>query len=126
MAIRTDRVRAIGVFKARTELSSDDIHARAQQMIDSVKGLPIMQQNLLKYEVSFKTERPTGTLASELGLQETEFSAMILVEAASHEKIHETLTDPGYRKLLAGALEHITTREDFHFFPAEFTTIIDK
>ncbi|KAF8143118.1 hypothetical protein K438DRAFT_1994217 [Mycena galopus ATCC 62051] len=126
MAIRTDRVRAIGVFKARTELSSDDIHARAQQMIDSVKALPIMQQNLLKYEVSFKTERPTGTLASELGLQETECSAMILVEAASHEKIHETLTDPGYRKLLAGALEHITTREDFHFFPAEFTTIIDK
>jgi hypothetical protein len=38
----------------------------------------------------------------------------------------QTLTDPGYRKLLAGALEHITTREDFHFFPAEFTTIIDK
>jgi hypothetical protein len=38
---------------------------------------------------SFKAERPTGTLASELGLQETEFSAMILVEAASHEKIHE-------------------------------------
>jgi hypothetical protein len=38
---------------------------------------------------SFKAERPAGTLASELGLQETEFSAMILVEAASHEKIHE-------------------------------------
>ncbi|KAJ6559541.1 hypothetical protein B0H19DRAFT_1260253 [Mycena capillaripes] len=126
MAIRTDRVRAIGVFKARTELSSDDIHARALKMVESVKALPIMQENLLKYEVSFKTERPSGTLASELGLQETEFSAMILVEAASHEKIHETLTDPGYRKLLAGALEHITTREDFHFFPAEFTTIIDK
>ncbi|KAJ7798033.1 hypothetical protein B0H14DRAFT_3492980 [Mycena olivaceomarginata] len=126
MTIRKDRVRAIGVFKARAELSNDDIHARAEKMIAAVKALPIMQQNLLKYEVSFKTERPAGTLASELGLQETEFSVMILVEAASHEKIHETLTDPGYRKLLAGALEHITTREDFHFFPAEFTTIIDK
>ncbi|KAJ7829298.1 hypothetical protein B0H14DRAFT_3465803 [Mycena olivaceomarginata] len=109
MTIRKDRVRAIGVFKARAELSNDDIHARAEKMIAAVKALPIMQQNLLKYEggwagreQSFKTERPAGTLASELGLQETEFSVMILVEAASHEKIHETLTDPGYRKLLAG------------------------
>ncbi|KAJ7601889.1 hypothetical protein DFH06DRAFT_1311735 [Mycena polygramma] len=126
MSLRKDRVRAIGVFKARTQLTEDDIHARAGQMIQAVKALPIMQENLLKYEVSFKTERPGPTLASELGLQETEFSAMILVEAASHDKIHETLTDPGYRKLLAGALEHITTREDFHFFPAEYTTIIDK
>ncbi|KAJ7323890.1 hypothetical protein DFH08DRAFT_346647 [Mycena albidolilacea] len=126
MVVRKDRVRAIAVFKARSELSSADILARAEQMIAAVQALPIMQENLLKYEASFKTERPSGTLASELGLRETEFSVMILVEAATHEKIHETLTDPGYRKLLAGALEHITTREDFHFFPAEFVTMIDK
>ncbi|KAJ7875581.1 hypothetical protein B0H14DRAFT_3437141 [Mycena olivaceomarginata] len=95
-------------------------------MIAAVQAPPIMQKNLLEYEASFKTERLSGTLASGLGLRETEFSVMILVEAATHEKIHETLTDPGYRKLLAGALEHITTREDFHFFPAEFVTMIDK
>ncbi|KAJ6541408.1 hypothetical protein B0H19DRAFT_1173123 [Mycena capillaripes] len=92
IAIRRDHVRAIAVFKARTELSSDDIHVRAEKMIEKVKA-PIMQESLLKYEVvsgvtppssgeyrdgqpreflfwqSFKTERPAATLASELGLR---------------------------------------------------------
>ncbi|KAK7045213.1 hypothetical protein R3P38DRAFT_3177438 [Favolaschia claudopus] len=126
MTLRKDRVRAIGIFKGRAELTDSDLRARADKMIEGVKALPIMQENLLRYEVSFKTERPEGTLASELGLQETPFQVMILIEAASHEKIHETLTDAGYRKLLAGALEHITTKDDFHLFPAEFVTIIDK
>ncbi|KAJ7510849.1 hypothetical protein B0H11DRAFT_2183597 [Mycena galericulata] len=127
MPFRKDRVRAIGVFKARAELHPAELEARALRMVDAVKSLPIMQENLLKYEVSFKVEKGSGgTLANELGLHETGFTTMILVEAESHEKIHATLTDPGYRKLLAGALEHITTLEDFHFFPAEFITIIDK
>ncbi|KAJ7433097.1 hypothetical protein B0H11DRAFT_2377156 [Mycena galericulata] len=114
MPFRKDRVRAIGVFKARAELNPAELEARALRMVDAVKSLPIMQENLLKYEVSKKGRG--GTLASELGLHETGFTTMILVEAESHEKIHATLTDPGYRKLLAGALEHITTLEDFHFF----------
>ncbi|KAJ7259786.1 hypothetical protein C8J57DRAFT_1515152 [Mycena rebaudengoi] len=112
MLFRKDRVRAIGVFKARAELTREKVQELALKMVEAVK--------------SFKAERVSGTLASELGLQETEFSAMVLVEAESHDKIHEALTDPGYRKLLAGALEHMTTREDFHFFPAEFMTIIEK
>ncbi|KAF7341681.1 hypothetical protein MSAN_02066400 [Mycena sanguinolenta] len=120
------RARAIAVFKTRTQLSPDDVRASLNHMIEAVKGLPIIQENFLKYEVSIKSERPSGTLASELGLQETEFSAMVLMEAESQDKIHKTLTDPGYRKLLAGALEHFTEREHFHFFPAEVTTVIDK
>ncbi|KAJ6453712.1 hypothetical protein C8R45DRAFT_944938 [Mycena sanguinolenta] len=120
------RARAIAIFKTRTQLSPDDVRANLNKMIESVNSLPIIQENILKYEVSIKSERPSGTLAGELGLQETEFSAVVLIEAASQDKLHETLTDPGYRKLLAGALEHFTTREDFHFFPAEVTTVIDK
>ncbi|KAJ7161167.1 hypothetical protein C8R46DRAFT_270532 [Mycena filopes] len=126
MSLRTDRVRAIGLFKARGELTPDQLQERAMKMVSVVRELPIFQENLLKYEVSVKTEQPAGTLASALGLQETEFSVLILVEAESHEKIRAALTDDSYRKLLAGALEHITTREDFHFFPAEFITAIDK
>jgi chorismate mutase len=51
MTIRTDRVRAIGVFKARTGLTPADIQARAAKMVEAVKALPLMQENLLKYEV---------------------------------------------------------------------------
>ncbi|KAJ7106579.1 hypothetical protein C8R44DRAFT_745067 [Mycena epipterygia] len=126
MSFRKDRVRAIGVFKARAELTPDQLQARALKMVEAVNALPIMQQNLLKYEVSFKVESSSGTLAGALGLRETELSAMVLVEAESHEKIRETRTDAGYRRLLASSLENITSREDFHFFPAEFVTVIDK
>jgi hypothetical protein len=38
----------------------------------------------------------------------------------------QTLTDPEYLKILEGALQTFTTHEDFHVFPAEFVTIIDK
>ncbi|KAJ6453700.1 hypothetical protein C8R45DRAFT_630289 [Mycena sanguinolenta] len=126
MPFRTDRVRAIVVLKARDGLSSDDIRARVGKMMDSVKALAITQENLLKYEVSVKAERPIGTLAGEMGLRETEFSVMVILEAASHDALHETLTNPEYRQLLSGTLEHFTTTEDFHIFPAEFMTCIDK
>ncbi|KAJ6499497.1 hypothetical protein DFH09DRAFT_1376041 [Mycena vulgaris] len=126
MSVRTDRVRAIGIFKARAGTTSDKLNDRAAKMVETVKALPILQQNLLKYEVSFKAETGAGTLANALGLHETDLSVMILAEAESHEKLRQTLTDPGYRKLLAAALEHLTTAEDFTFFPAEFITIIEK
>ncbi|KAJ6533888.1 hypothetical protein DFH09DRAFT_124137 [Mycena vulgaris] len=125
MSVRTDRFRAIGIFKARAGTTSDKLNDRAAKMVETVKALPILQQNLLKYE-SFKAETGAGTLANALGLHETDLSVMILAEAESHEKLRQTLTDPGYRKLLAAALEHLTTAEDFTFFPAEFITIIEK
>jgi hypothetical protein len=37
-----------------------------------------------------------------------------------------TVSQKTYRKLLAGALEHMTTREDFYSFSVEFATIIEK
>ncbi|KAJ7023649.1 hypothetical protein C8F04DRAFT_1233152 [Mycena alexandri] len=126
MSLRTDRVRAIGIFKARATLTPEQLRELAMKNVAVLKQLPIIEENLLKYEVSFKTEQPSGTLASEIGLRETDFSIMILIEAVSHDKIRATLTHESYRKLLAGALEHITTLEDFHFFPAEFVTVLDN
>ncbi|KAJ6529921.1 hypothetical protein DFH09DRAFT_1184894 [Mycena vulgaris] len=126
MSVRTDRVRAIGIFKARAGITPAELQESTSKMVQTVKALPIMQQNLLKYEVSFKAETGAGTLASALGLHETDLSVMVLAEAESHEKLRKTLTDAGYRKLLADALEHLTSAEDFHFFPAEFITIIEN
>jgi hypothetical protein len=51
MSIRNDRVRAIGFLKARTNLAPDQLQRQAFDMIEAVKALPIMQKNLLKYEV---------------------------------------------------------------------------
>ncbi|KAJ7745894.1 hypothetical protein DFH07DRAFT_13467 [Mycena maculata] len=126
MSFRKDRVRAIGVLKARADITSEELQTRAFALVEAVKALPIMQKNLLKYEVSFRSDGGSGELVKALGLRETEFSVMVLAETDSHEKMHETLTDPEYLKLLDGALQTITTREDFHVFPAEFVTIIDK
>ncbi|KAJ7657343.1 hypothetical protein DFH06DRAFT_1473309 [Mycena polygramma] len=122
----TSRVRAIGVWKGRRDFSHDEIAASAPQVIEHVKSIPIIQKNILKYDVSFKVEPAATTLASALGLKDTDFTCVILVEGASHEKIREALTSPEYLAVINGALDKSTTPEDFHFFPAEFISIIDK
>ncbi|KAF8179587.1 hypothetical protein K438DRAFT_1252015 [Mycena galopus ATCC 62051] len=125
MSIRKDRVRAIGFLKARANLAPDQLQTQALNMIEAVKALAIMQKNLLKYE-SFRADGGSGKLVNALGLRETDFNLMVMAEAESHEIMHETLTDPEYLKILDGALQTFTTHEDFHVFPAEFVTIIDK
>ncbi|KAF8179023.1 hypothetical protein K438DRAFT_1257738 [Mycena galopus ATCC 62051] len=126
MSLRTDRVRAIGFFKHRAEVSKDEAKTKGPKIIEMVKAIPLVQQNILRYEITFKSERLGTTLASDLGLNDTEFSCMILVEGTSHEKIREALTCPEYKKLIAGALEHVTTIENYHWFSGEFITVLEK
>ncbi|KAJ6554810.1 hypothetical protein B0H19DRAFT_1154543 [Mycena capillaripes] len=126
MSIRKDRVRAIGFLKARVGLTEEQLQMQAFDMIEAVKALPVMQKNLLKYEVSFRADGGSGKLVKALGLPETDFTMMFMAEAESHEIMHETLTDPEYLKILDGAFQTITRKEDVHVFPAEFVTIIDK
>ncbi|KAF7344947.1 hypothetical protein MVEN_01657300 [Mycena venus] len=124
--LRTDRVRAIGLMKFRSSLSHEDLKANGLRLVEVVKSIPAVQQNILKYDLTFKKEKHGTSLASELGLKETEVGMMVLVEASSHEKIREALTSPEYKKIIAGALEHATTLEDYHWFSGEFLTVIDK
>ncbi|KAJ7732761.1 hypothetical protein DFH07DRAFT_780868 [Mycena maculata] len=73
ISVRKDRVRAVGFFNARTNITE----ARAFDMIEVVKAILIMQKNLLKYEVvsafshltwasSSSDPRPTGDPVHEL------------------------------------------------------------
>ncbi|KAF7344956.1 hypothetical protein MVEN_01658200 [Mycena venus] len=126
--LRTDRVRAIGLMKFRSSLSNEDLKANGLRLVEVVKSIPAVQQNILKYELTLQVpkEKLGTSLASALGLKETEFGMMVLVEAASHEKIREALTSPEYKKIIAGALEHATTLDDYHWFSGEFLTVIDK
>ncbi|KAJ7056701.1 hypothetical protein C8F01DRAFT_1257354 [Mycena amicta] len=118
--LRTDRVRAMGLMKFRSSLSPDELKANGPRLIEVIKSIPAFQQNILKYELTFKNEHHGALLASELGLQEADFGMMVLVEASSHEKIRE------YKSIIVGALAHTTTVEDYHWFSGEFLTVIDK
>jgi hypothetical protein len=51
MALHSDRVRAIGIFKARREFTPEEINENAPQVIDHVRNLPIIKSNITKYEV---------------------------------------------------------------------------
>ncbi|KAF8178994.1 hypothetical protein K438DRAFT_1843356 [Mycena galopus ATCC 62051] len=126
MSLRTDRVRAVGIFKHREGLSREDAKTHGPRIIEMVQAIPIAQQNLLKYEITVKAERLPTTLASDLGLKETGFSTLIIAEAASHEKLREVLTSPEYKKIIQGALDNATTIDDYHYFSGEFVTVIDK
>ncbi|KAF7352208.1 hypothetical protein MVEN_01184100 [Mycena venus] len=124
MSLHTDAVRAIGIFKARREFTPEEINASAPQVIEHIRKIPIIQSNITKYEVSYKAERLGKTLASELGLNDTVYTTVIVIEGPSHEKIREALTHPDYLAVIKGSLEHATDLEHFHFFSAEFTTVI--
>ncbi|KAJ7610720.1 hypothetical protein DFH06DRAFT_1233262 [Mycena polygramma] len=122
--LRTDRVRAIGIMKLRANVAGEDLKAKAQGLIAAVKAIPAIQQNILKYEITVK--HPGLTLASEMGLKESDLGLMVLVEAASHDKIKAALTSPEYKKIVADALATTTSIDDYHWFSGEFVTVIDK
>ncbi|KAJ7369086.1 hypothetical protein DFH08DRAFT_929034 [Mycena albidolilacea] len=124
MALHSDRVRAIGIFKARREFTPEEINENAPQVIDHVRNLPIIKSNITKYEVAYKVEKFPQTLASTLGLREAEYTTVIIVEGLSHEKIREALAHPDYLAVIKGTLEHATHLEHFEFFSAEFVTVI--
>ncbi|KAJ7159234.1 hypothetical protein C8R43DRAFT_1105400 [Mycena crocata] len=124
MSLHTDVVRAIGIFKARREYTPAEIEENAPQLVNLIKNIPIVQSNLTKYEVSYKVEKSGTTLAKELGLKDTEYTTVIIVEGKSHEKIREALSHPDYLAVVKGALEHATDIDHFFFFSAEFVTII--
>ncbi|KAF7335237.1 hypothetical protein MSAN_02334100 [Mycena sanguinolenta] len=124
MSVHTDVVRAIGIFKAKRDFTIDEINATAVPVAEAIRNIPIIKANLTKYEVSYKSERLPNTLAKDLGLNETPYTTVIIMEATSHEKIREALTHPDYKAVIAGALEHATTLEHFHFFSAEYMTVL--
>ncbi|KAJ6478094.1 hypothetical protein C8R47DRAFT_1323160 [Mycena vitilis] len=122
--LRTDRVRAIGIMKLPGNVSGDAVKAKAQKLFDDVKAIPAVQQNLLKYEVTVK--KPGLTLATDMGLKESDLGLVIIVEAASHEKIAAALTSPEYKKIVADELATGADANNYHWFSGEFVTVIDK
>ncbi|KAK6991751.1 hypothetical protein R3P38DRAFT_2741535 [Favolaschia claudopus] len=124
MSLNTDTVRAIGIFKTRQEYTTAEIDKNLPAVIEHIKKIPVVQSNLTKYEVSYKAEKLPTTLAKDLGLKDTEFTTVVIVEGKSHEKIREALTHPDYLTVIKGSLDQVTTIDDFHFFAAEFATII--
>ncbi|KAF7373160.1 EthD domain-containing protein [Mycena sanguinolenta] len=127
-SLRTDRVRAVALIKNRAGVSNEDtIKQAAARLMERVRAMPLVQKNILKYEITVNVDhRLPTTLAHDLGLKQTEFSSIILIEADSHEKIRETLTSPEYKEMIKGALEHITSLDDYHWFSGETLTVIDK
>ncbi|KAF8207812.1 hypothetical protein K438DRAFT_1962083 [Mycena galopus ATCC 62051] len=125
MALHTDTVRAICVYTNRREFTQDEIKEQGSKIVEAIRSMPIIKANITKYEVCVKAERLGTTLAADLGLNETEFTTVVIIEGPSHEKVREALTHPDYRALLEGGFKHgATTKEDVHIFSSEYITII--
>ena len=51
-SLRTDRVRAIALVKNKAGVSNEDtIKAAAARLVERVKAMPLVQKNILKYEL---------------------------------------------------------------------------
>jgi hypothetical protein len=51
MSLHTDRVRAIGIFKARRDFTPEEINESAPKVIEHIRSLEIIKKNITKYEV---------------------------------------------------------------------------
>ncbi|KAJ7681938.1 hypothetical protein DFH06DRAFT_1289620 [Mycena polygramma] len=121
------RVRAIAFWKEKDlGLTPEQVKEGGAKIIEQIKSIPILQQNLLKYDISRKAEKLPTTLAHDLGLKDTEYTTVIIAEAETHEKLREALTHPDFLAITKGALSQATNKDDLHFFSAEYVTIIDK
>lgn len=51
MSLRKDRIRLVGLIHALDGLSAEEFQSRMLELVASIKDLPAMQKNLLKYEM---------------------------------------------------------------------------
>lgn len=60
---RTDKVRAIAIWKpTKGEFTAEQVKENAPKVVEHVRAMPIMQQNITKYEVVRGIPLPTVNL----------------------------------------------------------------
>ncbi|KAJ7631652.1 hypothetical protein DFH06DRAFT_1337628 [Mycena polygramma] len=125
MAFRKDRVRVVAVYNV-PQASAQNFEPRFSEALEAFIRLPLVQKNILKFEISIANDG-FDTTARSLGLQKPSFNSVVILEAETHEKINEIVSDPGFQKLFKAAND----AGDFDMntsivFAADFMASIDK
>ncbi|KAJ6588407.1 hypothetical protein B0H19DRAFT_1248070 [Mycena capillaripes] len=118
---RKDRVRVVSIWTL-----PDMPKEQLANEVDNFLKLPIVQNNLLKFDLSLANGAFDETIQS-LGIGKPALNCMVIVEAETHEKINEIVRDPVFQKIFQGAGQqgHLDTSKNV-LFSADFMTGIDK
>ncbi|KAJ7167849.1 hypothetical protein C8R46DRAFT_1350772 [Mycena filopes] len=121
MSLHKDRIRLVGLIHRLDGISNKEFQARMLNLVASIKELPVMQKNLLKYEMAFRVGgAKDAKLVETLALStNTDYSAVVTVEVENHEKLMEAVEDPSFLKLLDTAYTEVFRREDFEVFTTD-------
>ncbi|KAF7347218.1 EthD domain-containing protein [Mycena venus] len=121
MSFRNDRVRVVSVWPL-PQMPEQELANEVQNFLK----LPIVQQNLLKFDLSLANGALDETLQS-LGIQKPKLNCVVIVEAETYEKINEIVRDPAFQKIFQGAGQHGHMDINSNVcFSADFMTGIDK
>ncbi|KAJ6479229.1 hypothetical protein C8R47DRAFT_1219158 [Mycena vitilis] len=125
MAFRKDRVRVVAVYTL-PQASAQSFEPQFGQAVEEFLRLPLVQKNILKFEISIANDGFDKT-ARSLGLQKSPLNAMVVIEAETHEKINEIVRDPDFQKLFQAANEggNFDTNTSI-VFAVDFVASIDK
>ncbi|KAJ6541618.1 hypothetical protein B0H19DRAFT_1268596 [Mycena capillaripes] len=86
MSFCKDRVCLIGVIKALDGISSDEVRTKMVELVNSMRVLPVMQNNLLRYEMDWK--EVTEMLKRKA---DNKYTTIVLMEAEDNETLMKVL-----------------------------------
>ncbi|KAJ6601100.1 hypothetical protein DFH09DRAFT_1355333 [Mycena vulgaris] len=128
MSFRKDRVRAVSSCKI-PEMSVQIFEEHIGPTVDAFLKIPIVEKNLLKFDVSIANGDFDQTLKS-LSMQKSSMNVMFMVEAENWEKLNEIVREPAFRGIFEAATKSGATGgfdlTTSHVFCADFVTKVNK
>ncbi|KAL6721506.1 hypothetical protein ACLMJK_000610 [Lecanora helva] len=121
-----DRVRVMMFFYRKKGMSFDDFDLYWRESHSKVAcDLPIFRRNILKYEQIHVDTKFRESLRDG-GMPVSDYDGIVLLEAASVEKIKEVFVDQEYLDKLKPDEEKFCERTTFQMFPVKTVTILDQ
>ncbi|KAF7346965.1 hypothetical protein MVEN_01449300 [Mycena venus] len=104
MSTRKDLCCSIGIHRAPAYLSKDEFTARMSALADALCAVPVVQKNLVKFDVITRTNILEGQ-GTAMQMSEPQPIVLFLHEYETGEHMVEVLADPNVQKLVAEAEE---------------------
>ncbi|KAL8826267.1 MAG: hypothetical protein Q9191_003906 [Dirinaria sp. TL-2023a] len=119
------RVRLMILFHRKKGMSFQDFDKYWRESHPKVcDSLPIFKKNILKYE-QVHVDKESAQSWKDAGHAVTDYDGIVVLEAASEDKIREVFQDPEYLEKLAPDEAKFSERSTFTMFPATMVTVFD-
>lgn len=123
LSFRKERVRMVAILPPS---DTPALEAQLMTVIETYLALPVVTQNVLKFELSKTNDRFDET-ARALGIQTSDGQSVVVVEVESMEKVDEIARDPAFQRIFEDAKQaKIVNASQIVAFSADVMSCVDK